>query len=79
MHELGFNYRITDFQCALCLSQLQRLDGFIARRRAQVARFPGAEAYYRRALTLPLYPGLAEAEQQRVINIVRAHAEKLAR
>ena len=26
MQELGFNYRITDFQCALGLSQLQRLD-----------------------------------------------------
>jgi dTDP-4-amino-4,6-dideoxygalactose transaminase len=31
--QLGFNYRITDFQCALGLSQLKRLDGFIARRR----------------------------------------------
>ena len=26
MQALGFNYRITDFQCALGLSQLQRLD-----------------------------------------------------
>ena len=32
--ELGFNYRITDIQAALGLSQLTRLDGFIARRRA---------------------------------------------
>jgi len=30
---LGFNYRITDMQCALGLSQLQRLDNFVARRR----------------------------------------------
>jgi dTDP-4-amino-4,6-dideoxygalactose transaminase len=30
--ELGFNYRITDFQSALGLSQLKRLDDFIARR-----------------------------------------------
>lgn len=29
---LGFNYRITDFQCALGLSQLKRLDGFVAAR-----------------------------------------------
>ncbi|WP_372722333.1 DegT/DnrJ/EryC1/StrS family aminotransferase, partial [Novipirellula sp.] len=28
MHDLGFNYRITDFQCALGLSQLSRLDSF---------------------------------------------------
>jgi perosamine synthetase len=32
MQELGFNYRITDFQCALGLSQLDRLDGWVARR-----------------------------------------------
>lgn len=33
MQELGFNYRITDFQCALGISQLGRLDEFIKRRR----------------------------------------------
>ena len=33
MQELGFNYRITDIQCALALSQLGKLDSFIARRR----------------------------------------------
>ena len=32
MRELGFNYRITDIQCALGLSQLKKLNKFIARR-----------------------------------------------
>jgi len=32
MRELGFNYRITDIQCALGLSQLSKLDSFIDRR-----------------------------------------------
>jgi len=32
--ELGFNYRITDIQCALGLSQLKKLDRFIGQRRA---------------------------------------------
>lgn len=33
MQELGFNYRITDIQCALGLSQLKKIDSFISRRR----------------------------------------------
>lgn len=38
MHELGFNYRITDFQAALGSSQLKKLDNFI-RRRNEIADF----------------------------------------
>ena len=34
MQGLGYNYRITDFQCALGLSQLERADSFLARREA---------------------------------------------
>jgi len=37
MHFLGYNYRLTDFQCALGLSQLRKLPAFI-RKRAQIAR-----------------------------------------
>jgi len=33
MEDLGYNYRITDFQCALGLSQLQSLTAFLDRRR----------------------------------------------
>jgi UDP-4-amino-4,6-dideoxy-N-acetyl-beta-L-altrosamine transaminase len=33
MHELGFNYRLTDIQSALGISQLKKLDKFIARRK----------------------------------------------
>ena len=33
MKKLGFNYRITDFQCALGISQLSRLDKFVTRRK----------------------------------------------
>jgi UDP-4-amino-4,6-dideoxy-N-acetyl-beta-L-altrosamine transaminase len=33
MQEVGFNYRITDIQCGLALSQFRKLDKFIARRR----------------------------------------------
>lgn len=42
MQDLGFNYRITDFQCALGLSQLARLDQFLKRRREIVAMYNSA-------------------------------------
>lgn len=38
MHEVGFNYRITDFQCALGINQLKRLKKFIVSRR-KVAQY----------------------------------------
>ena len=36
---LGFNYRMTDMQAALGCSQMDRLDEFVARRRALAARY----------------------------------------
>lgn len=34
MQELGFNYRITDFQCALGLSQMTRAEDFLQKRKS---------------------------------------------
>ena len=139
---LGFNYRLTDLQAALGLSQLQRVDAMHARREALADRydtllaalplilpprladrtsawhlyvieidttrtartraelfqrmrdagigvnvhyipihtqphytrlgfqrgdFPASEAYYERALSIPLFPALTEAQQQHVV------------
>jgi perosamine synthetase len=60
MHELGHNHRITDIQCALGRSQLQKLPGFIKRRQEIVARYNAAFA------DLPWLsrPGLTVAEDR---------------
>ena len=144
-HTLGFNYRMTELQAALGLSQLSRLDDFITERHQQFARysdllkdfpitlpfqkdgrnsslhlfpillpkhhkasrkaifdalrqanigtqihyipvhtqpyyqalgfkkgdFPIAEDYYQRTLSLPLFVGLTQEQQHRVVNVLR--------
>ena len=148
MQTLGFNYRITDMQCALAISQFAKLDRFHARRVAIAQRYdtvfanadgirlpqygertrsanhlyvtriafdqlgltrrdvmlalrkqgvgsqvhyipvpyhpyykanglgagswPNAEAYYREALTIPLYFGMSDADVDAVIGAVTA-------
>lgn len=47
-HSLGFNYRLTDIQAMLGLSQLTRLDTFVAQRRA-LARY-----YNEQLISLPV-------------------------
>jgi len=144
MQMLGFNYRITDFQCALGINQLRKLDRFIEKRREIVEIYrkelstiddiilpkersyvksawhiycirvnnsatrkdvfkrlrnygigvqvhyipihfqpyyknlgykegdcPGAEEYYKRAITLPLYPTLGIKEVKFIIQKIK--------
>ncbi len=71
--ELGFNYRITDIQAALGLSQLDKLDAFIARRRYL------AERYQRLLWDLPVtLPGLqAGAESAWHLYVIRLQRERI--
>jgi CDP-6-deoxy-D-xylo-4-hexulose-3-dehydrase len=50
---VGFNFKITDMQAALGLSQLEKVDGFHARRRAHAARLHAALAPLADRLVLP--------------------------
>ncbi len=142
MQELGYNYRITDFQCALGISQLKRANCGIERRKEIAKRYekafenhkniigqsgfieghayhlyvvevedrlglynylrsvgiyaqvhyipthlmpyyrgfgwkegdlPKAESYYKRCLSLPMFPTLSDGEQDRVIDEVKKY------
>ena len=49
MHEFGFNYRLPDVLCALGISQLGKLDRFVARRRELTRLYDdGAASPWRR-------------------------------
>ncbi|MDC0933413.1 UDP-4-amino-4,6-dideoxy-N-acetyl-beta-L-altrosamine transaminase [Arcobacteraceae bacterium] len=52
MQELGFNYRITDIQCSLGLSQLKKLGGFIDKRVAIAKEYDKA---FHNSIIKPLY------------------------
>ncbi|MDD1965679.1 UDP-4-amino-4,6-dideoxy-N-acetyl-beta-L-altrosamine transaminase [Pseudomonas putida] len=72
--ELGFNYRITDMQAALGLSQLGKLDGFLARRRELAARYQQLLA----DLPLDLPTAQADAESAWHLYVVRLQTQRLA-
>ncbi|WP_306142680.1 UDP-4-amino-4,6-dideoxy-N-acetyl-beta-L-altrosamine transaminase [Roseibium sp. MMSF_3412] len=148
--ELGFNYRMTELQAALGISQLEKLDHFVARRHELARRYderlealplvrphqnedsfsafhlyivrlktddadlhrtvfeklreqgigvnlhyipvhlqpyyealgfrhgdyPEAERYYRQAITLPLFPGMSEQDQDDVIRVLKATCDE---
>ena len=44
MVDLGYNYRLTDIQCALGMSQLRKLPGWVARRQTIARRYNAAFA-----------------------------------
>lgn len=52
MQELGFNYRITDIQCALGISQLKKLPCFIKRRFELAKNYDNA---FKNSIIKPLY------------------------
>jgi UDP-4-amino-4,6-dideoxy-N-acetyl-beta-L-altrosamine transaminase len=71
--DLGYNYRMADLQAALGLSQLGRIDAFVARRRELAARYH--QALHDLPLTLPWqHPDSYSAYH---LYVIRLHLQRL--
>lgn len=66
---LGFNYRITDIQCALGSAQLRRLPEWLARRREIAARYDAAFAGVDGVSPLCVAPDVAHAYHLYVVRL----------
>ena len=73
--ELGYNYRLTDIQCALGLSQLPKLAARVVRRQAIAEEYLGAFAALPAVRPLAARPGAAHAYH---LFVVRVDTARLA-
>ncbi len=71
---LGYNYRMTDFQAALLLSQLKKLDWFVERRKEIVRKYNEA---FRDISEVILQEEIPESDTCRHLYIIQLDLEKL--
>ncbi len=71
---LGYNYRLTDFQAALIVSQMKKLDRFAARRKEVAERYNEA---FSEIPELTLQREIPESETCRHLYMIRLRLEKL--
>lgn len=69
MVDLGFNYRISDIQCALGLSQLGKLPAWLERRREIAARYDAAFAGHPTIRPLVVSPDACHAYHLYVVRV----------
>ena len=74
---LGFNYRITDLQCALGVSQAKKLERFVARRREIAARYDGIFRREGKVLPLAVPAGVASSHHLYVVRVPAGRGETL--
>lgn len=72
---LGYNYRLTDFQAALIISQMSKLDAFAERRKEIVKRYDEAFADMPEIIEQNEIP---ESDTCRHLYIIRLNLEKLS-
>lgn len=73
--ELGFNYRMTDIQAALLVSQLDKLDKFSARRKEIVKRYDQA---FSQMPELYVQKEIPESDTTRHLYVIRLNPEQLS-
>lgn len=71
---LGYNYRITDFQAALIVSQMKKLEKFAARRKEIVRRYNEA---FNKLPEIIVQKEIPEADTCRHLYIIRLDLDKL--
>jgi UDP-4-amino-4,6-dideoxy-N-acetyl-beta-L-altrosamine transaminase len=77
---LGYNYRLTDIQCALGVSQARKFPGFVARRREIAAAYDAAFArapFASRIVPLRVPAGVSSAYHLYVVRLVARDGESL--
>lgn len=72
--DLGFNYRLTDMQAALVISQLDKLDMFTRRRKEIVAKYNDA---FSKLPEITVQEEIPESDTTRHLYILRIRPEKL--
>ena len=75
--DLGYNYRITDIQCALGISQMKKLDRFVARRREIAARYDKAFAEIENIITPKQEEGCNNSWHLYVIQVVNKERKEV--
>jgi perosamine synthetase len=79
MIDLGYNYRLTDFQCALGLSQLKKLDRWVVRRREIAARYDASFANMPLISPLKVEKGINHAYHLYVVRVPGSERERIFR
>ncbi|HBC87167.1 MAG TPA: UDP-4-amino-4,6-dideoxy-N-acetyl-beta-L-altrosamine transaminase [Lentisphaeria bacterium] len=72
MVDLGYNYRITDFQCALGISQLKKLPGWIERRQQIAEEYDSAFKSNSSIVPISKSPEVSHAYHLYVVRIEKA-------